>query len=115
MVAEPLDVREMKVPSFQRTLRSIRIGGLVLTALLSGCSKSAHAPPQRPAPPVAPVSEATANHSMDAPGLTMPQRLQLLNASINPDEVLYQNRRKAARLRTLVEAEKDPSLRAFLL
>jgi len=49
------------------------------------------------------------------PGLTMPQRLELLNASINPDEVLYQNRRKAAGLRRLVEAEKDPSLRAFML
>ena len=41
------------------------------------------------------------------------ERLELLNANINLDEVLYQNRRKAARLRTLVEGEKDPMLRAF--
>ena len=52
---------------------------------------------------------------MDAPGLTMPQRLELLNANINLDEVLYQNRRKAARLRTLLGEEKDPMLKAFLL
>ncbi len=45
----------------------------------------------------------------------MVERLELLNDSINVEEVLYQNRRKAAALRTLVEGETDPSLRALLL
>src|SRR5262249_37771192 len=40
---------------------------------------------------------------------------ELLNANINPDEVLYQNRRKAARLRMLVDSEHDPMLRGRLL
>src|SRR5207249_4721712 len=51
----------------------------------------------------------------DAPGLTMPERLELLNANINPDEVLYQNRRKAAQLRMRVESETDPTLKGLLL
>src|SRR5947199_10094560 len=92
-----------------------RIGSLTLSAMslsssLCGCSKPARTATPPSASPVATVPGAQSPRSMDAPGLTMPQRLALLNASINPDEVLYQNRRKAAQLRMRVEAETDPPL-----
>src|SRR5262249_55985597 len=99
---------------------SLTLGSLSLAELLSGCSR----PAQTSAPPVVSptvvsptvgVPITAAKLSMDTPGLPMPQRLELLNANINLDEVIYQNRRKAERLRTLVEGEKEETLRAFLL
>src|SRR5437764_11412035 len=104
----------MSAISFLR-IGCLTLGGLSLSGLLCGCSKPARtAAPPSPSTVTA-VPGVPSHRSMDASGLTMPQRLELLNANINPDEVLYQNRRKAAQLRARLESETDPTLNAFLL
>ncbi len=99
----------------------LTLSGVGLTALLPGCRQSlrkagppSFAPAAHPPASAAAGTAGAAHLSMDAPGLTMPQRLELINAGINLDEILYQNTRKAARLRTLMKDESDPSLRAYM-
>src|SRR5262249_21906762 len=106
------DVRALTLISLRILLALAALGGPLITC---GCGKSPQGPAQGARSIVAAAPTSSALKSMDSPGLSMVERLQLLNASINLDEVLYQNRRKASRLRTLVEAEKDPTLRGFML
>src|SRR5579872_4886773 len=50
----------------------------------------------------------------EAPGLSMPQRLGMIDEGINPFDVLNENHRKAAMARAEMEIENDPDRREML-
>jgi hypothetical protein len=96
-------------------LGGLTLGGLSLLELLSGCHQTVRPAGSQAVSPAASVARVPTANRMDAPGLTMPQRLQLINASLDPQEVPYLNVQRAARLQTLVAAEQTSYMRAVLL
>ena len=96
---------------YHRITATLRAAGLWIAALLiiaaAGCSRQFQRPPH-----LATHSDMLAP---DTPGIPMPRRLELIAEAINPDEVLNENRKKAAVLKAQVQEEKDPQLRRMLL